>query len=77
MPFTSDLEKAEVTELRNAIIDSMNESVKTLKKGKPTADDADVLQEIQSDAIRLLELMAGRISQNTIELYSVKMKSHS
>lgn len=74
MPFTTDLDKPEVTELRNAIIDGLTESVKTLKKGKPTDDDRLVLQEIQADAIRIIELMDGRVSNDTLNLYQVKMK---
>lgn len=66
--------KSEQSELRNAIIDSIAEGVKTLKKGKPTADDANVLIEIQADCIRLLELMSDRISQETVNLYQVKTK---
>lgn len=74
MPSTNDMKKEQVTDLRRAIVESIQESAKSLNKTKPAENENDTLAELNADVIRLGELANGRVSVDTLNLYGLTIE---
>lgn len=73
MPFTVEMPEDAVASLRTAIVKEANKSLAKIKADKRAKDENDTLAELQADLIRLRELNDGRVSQDTLDLYGIKI----